>query len=171
MPMIVLRSPRREDEAEVRAAQAEMDAEGFDFMLAENAESWLEYLREVDLSRRGEKLAPGRVPATMLLAVAGDQIIGRVHIRHALTPSLLRVGGHIGYAVRPAHRRQGYATEILNQGLHVLDRLGVPAVLVTCDDDNAASIRTIVANGGVLENTEMRSGEVPKRRYWITKKQ
>jgi len=41
-------------------------------------------------------------------------------------------------------------------------------VLVTCDDDNIGSIRTIENNGGVLE--EVISGpdlDRPKRRYWI----
>ena len=33
------------------------------------------------------------------------------------TTSCAREGGHIGYAVRPAHRRRGYATEILRQSL------------------------------------------------------
>lgn len=165
---LTLRRPRLEDEAEVRAAQSELAVEGFDFMLGGESESWAEYLRGLDLSRRGIGLAPGRVPATLLLAVVEQQIVGRVHIRHALSPSLLRMGGHIGYGVRPAHRRRGYATEMLRQGLQVLDRLGVSSVLATCDDDNAASIGTIVGNGGVLEDTVEIDDGVRKRRYWIT---
>jgi len=35
-------------------------------------------------------------------------------------------------------------------------------VLVTCDEDNVGSARTIEANGGVYEDS--RQG---KRRYWI----
>ena len=45
---------------------------------------------------------------------------------------------------------------------------GAHRVLVTCDDDNVGSIRTIEKNGGVLENVV--SGQDldrPKRRYWI----
>ena len=41
-------------------------------------------------------------------------------------------------------------------------------ILVTCDDDNIGSIRTIEKNGGILENVV--SGpdlDKPKRRYWI----
>jgi predicted acetyltransferase len=53
--------------------------------------------------------------------------------------------------------------------LHVAhDRLGLDRVLVTCDDDNIGSIKTIEHNGGVLENVI--SGPdvgTPKRRYWI----
>jgi predicted acetyltransferase len=52
--------------------------------------------------------------------------------------------------------------EIAREGL-VIGR-----ILVTCDDDNIGSIRTIERNGGVLENVV--SGpdfKTPKRRYWI----
>jgi predicted acetyltransferase len=41
-------------------------------------------------------------------------------------------------------------------------------VLVTCDDDNIGSIRTIEKNGGVFENTVSGpDGATAKRRYWI----
>ena len=41
-------------------------------------------------------------------------------------------------------------------------------VLVTCDDDNVGSIRTIEKNGGVLENVVSGQGlDKAKRRYWI----
>ena len=35
-----------------------------------------------------------------------------------------------------------------------------------CNRDNAASARTIVKNGGVLENEILEDG-VPVQRYWI----
>jgi predicted acetyltransferase len=82
---------------------------------------------------------------------------------------LERVGGHIGYAVVPEFRRRGYATRILHLSIQIArDKLGLTRILLTCDDDNIGSIRTIEKNGGVLENVI--SGpdlEKPKRRYWI----
>jgi predicted acetyltransferase len=46
------------------------------------------------------------------------------------------------------------------------DSLGLDRVLVTCDDGNVASARTVEANGGRLEGVrDTDSG--PKRRYWI----
>ena len=89
----------------------------------------------------------------MLFAAVGDQIVGRVHIRHALPPYLLRVGGHIGYAVRPKYRRRGYATTMMQQWLEVLRGLDIQQSLVTCYDDNAGSIKRIERCGGVMENT------------------
>jgi predicted acetyltransferase len=79
------------------------------------------------------------------------------------------VGGHIGYVVVPEFRRRGYATTILRLSVQIArEKLGIKRVLVTCDDDNIGSIRTIEKNGGILENVI--SGpdlHKPKRRYWI----
>jgi predicted acetyltransferase len=48
------------------------------------------------------------------------------------------------------------------------DRMGLDRVLVTCNDDNVGSIRTIERNGGVLEDiTSGADVGQPTRRYWI----
>jgi predicted acetyltransferase len=112
---------------------------------------------------------PNFVPSTFLFGFIGPRIVGRVSIRHRLTPVLLRVGGHVGYVVVPEFRRRGYATEMLRQSVDIArTRLGIARVLVTCDDDNVGSIRTIENNGGVLEDV-VTGGDLvkPKRRYWI----
>ena len=82
---------------------------------------------------------------------------------------LARVGGHIGYVVVPELRRRGYATMMLRLALKIAnEKLGIRRVLVTCDDDNIGSIRTIEKCGGVLETIITGSDlETPKRRYWI----
>jgi len=95
---------------------------------------------------------PGRVPATFLLAEVDGAIVGRVSIRHELNDYLERFGGHIGYAVRPAHRRRGYGRAILRQSLDVARSVGLSRVLLTCDDTNAASVRIIESCGGLLED-------------------
>jgi predicted acetyltransferase len=78
------------------------------------------------------------------------------------------VGGHIGYVVVPEFRRQGYATAILRQSLQIARTQGLTRVLVTADDDNIGSIKTIEKNGGVLESIVTGpDGATPKRRYWI----
>jgi predicted acetyltransferase len=109
------------------------------------------------------------VPSTFLFAFERRRIVGRVSIRHRLSDFHVRLGGHIGYVVVPQFRRQGHATEILRLAVHLAHtRLGIDRVLVTCDDDNAGSIRTIEKNGGVLENIVRGDDlEKPKRRYWI----
>jgi predicted acetyltransferase len=78
------------------------------------------------------------------------------------------VGGHIGYVVVPEFRRQDYATTILRLFQIAREKLGIGRILVTCDDDNIGSIRTIEKNGGILENVISGSDlDKPKRRYWI----
>jgi predicted acetyltransferase len=79
------------------------------------------------------------------------------------------VGGHIGYVVVPEFRRLGCATTILRLSLQIArEKLGIGRILLTCDDDNIGSIRTIEKNGGILENV-IRGPDLdkPKRRYWI----
>lgn len=105
---------------------------------------------------------PGFVPATELWWVDGNEYLGRVGVRHRLTPTLLEIGGHIGYDVRPSARRRGHATEMLRQALPVARGLGIDPALVTCDIDNVGSRTVIERNGGVLEDE--RSG---KLRFWV----
>src|SRR5207245_940781 len=104
---------------------------------------WAGYLEALAQEHAGVSLAPGRVPATFLVAVVDGQIAGRVSIRHRLNDWLLAHGGHIGYGVLPGCRGRGIATEILRQSLIIARSLGVDRALLTCDDDNEASIRVI----------------------------
>jgi len=104
----------------------------------------------------------GWVPDTELWWAEGDEYLGRIAIRHRLTPRLLEVGGHIGYDVRPSARRRGHATEMLRQALAIAAGLGIERALVTCDVDNIGSRTVIERNGGVLEDE--RAG---KLRFWI----
>ena len=131
--------------------------------------SFRRYLEVLAEHERGENLPADHVPSTFLFAFAGTRIVGRVSIRHSLNPSLEPYGGHIGYVVVPEYRRQGYAAAILRQSLQIArQKLGLTRVLVTCDDDNIGSIKTIEENGGVLESiVTSPEGDTPKRRYWI----
>jgi predicted acetyltransferase len=104
----------------------------------------------------------GWVPATHLWYVDGDVWLGRVVIRHRLTPTLLEKGGHIGYDVRPSMRRRGHATAMLRLALPIAHDLGIRSALITCDVGNTASRKVIEANGGVLEDE--RRGTL---RYWV----
>lgn len=105
---------------------------------------------------------PGFVPSTTLWWVDGHEYLGRIAIRHRLTPFLRDSGGHIGYDVRSSARRRGHATAMLAAALPVARSLGIDPALVTCDGDNIGSRRVIEANGGVLE--DQRSG---KLRFWV----
>ena len=66
---------------------------------------------------------------------------------NALPPYCL---GHIGYAVVPWKRRNGYATQALALLLKEAPAQGLTYVEITTDPENEISQRVILANGGVL---------------------
>ena len=169
-PPLILRVPRADEEEEFLLAHRATSADVPNFLhYYEEGFSFERYLEVLDEQERGINLQPNFVLSTFLFAFVEARIVGRVSIRHSLNDFLERVGGHIGYAVVPEFRRRGYATEILRQSVELArGRLGINRILLTCDDDNIGSIRTIEKNGGVLENIV--SGpdlSKPKRRYWI----
>lgn len=104
-------------------------------------------------SRTRRRFAGWIRPGDVSVRVCRTKIVGRVTIRHRLNECLEREGGHIGYVVVPEFRRRGYATGMLRAALDIAwHSFGLRRVLVTCDDDNMASIRTIEKNGGVLQD-------------------
>lgn len=106
----------------------------------------------------------GQVPNELLWIVDGEpeELVGFISLRFELDDWLLQKGGHIGYSVRPSRRGQGYASRALTLGLQRLRERGIGDVLVTCNDDNVGSARTIERACGVLE--DVREGV---RRYWV----
>lgn len=104
----------------------------------------------------------GFVPSTTLWWVSADEYLGRIAIRHRLTPQLRDYGGHIGYDIRPSARRHGHATAMLAAALPVANALGIDPALVTCDEDNIASRKVIEASGGTWEDQRG-----AKLRFWL----
>ncbi|MEV5576723.1 GNAT family N-acetyltransferase [Spirillospora sp. NPDC052269] len=94
--------------------------------------------------------APWDVPMTLLWFVREGEYLGRLSIRHRLTPTLEESGGHIGYDVRPSARGHGHATQMLRESLPVASDLGVGRALMICGESNTASRRVIERNGGKL---------------------
>lgn len=95
-----------------------------------------------------------------------DIFVGAVNIRHYLSERLLLNGGHIGDGVRPSERRKGIATAMIGLALEECKKLRITRVLMVCDRDNIASAKSIINNGGVLENEIVVDG-VTEQRYWI----
>ena len=97
-----------------------------------------------------------------------NEMVGCIELRHSLNENLATIGGHIGYSVCPKDRRKGYATKMLTLILQEARKLGIEKVLLTCDADNIASIKTIIKNGGVKEKeSPYLWGDEKYYKFWI----
>ena len=116
---------------------------------------------------KGLKLPDGFVAHSTYWLVTDSEILGVSNLRHSLTPALRKEGGNIGYGIRPTARGQGYGSELLRRTLQRAKELGLAKVLLTCGKVNLASVKVILANGGVLESEEFvaKRNEVVQR-YW-----
>jgi len=84
----------------------------------------------------------GMVPDSTFFCLDEERniLVGAVNIRHYLNEHLLLHGGHIGD--------------------------GIKKVLMVCDKDNIGSAKSIIKNGGILENEQTENGKT-EQRYWI----
>lgn len=135
--------------------------------ITEDFEEWLGILK----ANFGEEtVMKGYVPASTYMVLSEDhdktEIIGMLDVRHRLNDHLEKFSGHVSYSVAQKYRNQGYATEMLRQALDICQVYGIDNVLVTCDKENLAGIKTIEKNNGKFEN-EIDRGDKIVNRYWI----
>ena len=104
------------------------------------------------------------------LDIERNIFVGAVNIRHYLNNQLLKNGGHIGDGIRPSERRKGYATEMIRLALEECKKIGIDRVLMVCYKDNIGSRKSIINNGGVLENEIPAEDGKIDQRYWISLK-
>jgi predicted acetyltransferase len=158
--MAEFRAEGRGDPADHTMVGSELRDFGASWASAQGFAGYVDWLRSQVLEETPRP--DGFVPSTTLWWVADDDYLGRLAIRHRLTPRLLDLGGHIGYDVRPTARRRGHATAMLRAALPLAHRLGIESALLTCDEDNIASRKVIEANGGVFEDQRG-----VKLRFWV----
>jgi len=132
------------------------------FMKAETYEGWLEAVTKAQAE------APlGWVRCSTYFLMEGERIIGTTQVRHSLNEATLHKGGHVGYGIRPMERGKGYGAKILALALEKCRDLGIQKALVTCDKSNIPSAKTIIRNGGMLENEFAEDDGNVVQRYWI----
>lgn len=124
-----------------------------------------EYIENIEVKDDGSNLVPDST--FFCLDEERNIFVGAVNIRHYLNESLLLNGGHIGDGVRPSERRKGIATQMIHLALLECKKMGIERVLMVCDKENTGSAKSIIKNGGVLEN-EINVDGVIEQRYWIS---
>ena len=179
MEQIELREPEMKyaDEIwEVRQEILDRDAENEDRFAGcislDESTSAEEWIKKCELRKSEETCGDvgTTVPSHMYLAVrkSDNKVIGIIDLRHHINHPILETwGGHCGYSVRPSERGKGYAKEMLRLNILNAKALGIPKLLITCSIENTASEKTILANGGVYENT-IDVDDRKIKRYWIT---
>ncbi len=167
-----LRQPEASDREQVMAYREEflaIDSRMDGTCALDQYDDFDAWLANVRAYSAPETTPAGKVPATQYLALdENEHLVGMVNLRHCLNDYLLEFGGHIGYSVRPADRKNGYAIQMLRLALDEAKALGLDRVRIACDRYNIASAKTIQANGGVLdgERYDPQDGTLTQR-YWI----
>ena len=134
----------------------------------EDPQEWIAFLETM---KDPSTVPEPYVPSTQYLFVReeDEKVVGMINVRHNLNNDhLALIGGHIGYSVAPSERRKGYATQMLKRVLPICRELGLTRVLITCNEGNEGSKKTILHNGGKYESTvyEPDKGKNVER-YWI----
>ncbi len=164
--MLHLVQPSVEFKQTYLEALAEFQAEGCYTDVVVQQQNFVQYVD--DLLQQATNPPEPLVPATIFWVVDEAGYIGRIDIRHWLTPNLRRFGGHIGYDIRPSRRREGNGTYALKLALPEARALGLQHVMITCDTTNIGSRKIIEANGGILEDIiENDFRGVLTMRWWI----
>ena len=133
-----------------------------------SAEEWI-HICKLRKSEETCREVGTEVPSNTYLAIRqnDNRLVGIIDLRHHINHPILGTwGGHCGYSVRPSERGKGYAKEMLRLNVKNAKKRGIEKMLVTCDSDNTASEKTILANSGVFESTINVDGTEMKR-YWI----
>lgn len=126
------------------------------------------YVQELSDHREGKSLESGWVPHTQFWIIEDEKFVGLIDLRHRINDPLEKFGGHIGYEIRPSERKKGLASWALEKVIPYAKLKMLNEVLITCDDNNIASIKIIEKSGGVLKDKIQNMGmEQLTRRYWI----
>lgn len=112
---------------------------------------------------------PNKVNSSLFFFMDDEMILWAIQIRHSIDhPKLSRegwAGGHIGYGLRPSARGKWLARETLGLGLVEARKLWIKKVLISADEDNPASWKTIERCGGIYDGNSIENWKLQKIYY------
>ncbi|MGX8680308.1 MAG: GNAT family N-acetyltransferase, partial [bacterium] len=100
-----------------------------------------------------ENLPPLFTPYRLYGIYVGNQRVGVLTLRDGSDEEHL-YDGHIGYHIDEAYRGHHYAYQACLLLKSELQQFGFHHVLITCDPNHIASIKTIEALGGIYLDTK-----------------
>lgn len=120
---------------------------------------WLE--RVVAAGQQHAIIDRWKVPQSTYWLYCDETPIGYGKIRHFLTEKLKETGGHLGISIHPQWRGKGCGKAFIGLLLDESRKLGIDELLFTVRNENLASIKAVISNGGVLQ-------EVTNERHYLT---
>lgn len=122
--------------------------------LLDQMDNYEEWLKSVQDNANLQTVKEGWVLSDVFFAIrkSDQKIVGIINLRYELN-EFLKNFGHCGYSVRPSERKKGYASEMLAQACQHAKQKGLDHLQLSADQNNTASIQTILKNGGQYQWT------------------
>ena len=100
-----------------------------------------------------ENIVNEELNTTTKIYILGDnyKLIGEVGIRTTLNDFWINKGSQIYYKIRLKERNKGYGNIILKLALEEAKKLKFKQIRINCDDNNLASKKIILNNGGIVD--------------------
>ena len=135
-----------------------------------NCKSAKEWIEICNLRKNAEtcEQAGTNVASTTYFAIRkDDDRQSMIYVIISITPSAENRTDHFECSVKDRLNAEMVTQrKMLRLNIQNAREMGIEKLLVTCEETNIASEKTILANGGVLEKTVEADGSIMKR-YWI----
>ncbi|MCM1106871.1 MAG: GNAT family N-acetyltransferase [Blautia sp.] len=168
--MVIAREFTEQDRESLLAMVAEIETcdanfEGLNDI--ERIEDYSLFLDKLEQWKHQERIPADYSPQTIFGVFDEGRLVGGFVLRHVLKGALINHSGNIGYLVRPGERKKGYGKILLMLALEKAGAIGLEKVLVTCRNDNTASVKVIESCGKYENDYYDEDAGITYKRYWI----